>query len=130
MKKLAALPALRNIAMNSFSRHSGISVNYPQFKGDLRCHLFTKSLHRFTQFLDYFDLTVNIIVIVKIHWEGPNGHYLSCSYRGLFRAIRSFCLWLRKIGEAIMTWIYILCGIVSVGLLAYLVIALLKPELF
>ncbi|MHB1619222.1 MAG: K(+)-transporting ATPase subunit F [Sulfuricella sp.] len=29
-----------------------------------------------------------------------------------------------------MTWIYILCGIVSVGLLAYLVIALLKPELF
>lgn len=29
-----------------------------------------------------------------------------------------------------MTWLYILCGIVSVGLLAYLVVALLKPELF
>jgi K+-transporting ATPase KdpF subunit len=29
-----------------------------------------------------------------------------------------------------MTWIYILCGVVSLGLLAYLVIALLKPELF
>ncbi|MCE5182130.1 MAG: K(+)-transporting ATPase subunit F [Betaproteobacteria bacterium] len=29
-----------------------------------------------------------------------------------------------------MTWIYILCGIISVGLLAYLVLALLKPELF
>lgn len=29
-----------------------------------------------------------------------------------------------------MTWIYLLCGLVSLGLLAYLVIALLKPELF
>ena len=29
-----------------------------------------------------------------------------------------------------MAWIYILGGIVSLGLLVYLVIALLKPELF
>lgn len=29
-----------------------------------------------------------------------------------------------------MTWIYILCGVVSLALLAYLVVALLKPELF
>jgi len=29
-----------------------------------------------------------------------------------------------------MTWLYLLGGIVSVGLLVYLVIALLKPELF
>jgi len=29
-----------------------------------------------------------------------------------------------------MTWLYLLGGIVSAGLLVYLVIALLKPELF
>ena len=29
-----------------------------------------------------------------------------------------------------MTWIYLLCGAVSLGLLVYLVVALLKPELF
>lgn len=29
-----------------------------------------------------------------------------------------------------MTWLYILGGITSLGLLIYLVIALLKPELF
>lgn len=29
-----------------------------------------------------------------------------------------------------MTWVYILGAIVSLGLLVYLVIALLKPELF
>jgi K+-transporting ATPase KdpF subunit len=29
-----------------------------------------------------------------------------------------------------MTWLYVLGGVVSVGLLIYLVIALLKPELF
>ena len=29
-----------------------------------------------------------------------------------------------------MTWLYLLGGIVSVGLLVYLVIALLKPEIF
>ncbi|MDR3391735.1 MAG: K(+)-transporting ATPase subunit F [Sulfuriferula sp.] len=29
-----------------------------------------------------------------------------------------------------MTWLYVLGGIVSLGLLAYLIVALLKPELF
>jgi K+-transporting ATPase KdpF subunit len=29
-----------------------------------------------------------------------------------------------------MTWLYVLGGITSLGLLIYLVIALLKPELF
>lgn len=29
-----------------------------------------------------------------------------------------------------MTWLYILGGVVSFGLMVYLVIALLKPELF
>ena len=29
-----------------------------------------------------------------------------------------------------MTWLYALGGIVSLGLLVYLIIALLKPELF
>jgi len=29
-----------------------------------------------------------------------------------------------------MTWLYVLGGVVSVGLLVYLVIALLKPEKF
>jgi K+-transporting ATPase KdpF subunit len=29
-----------------------------------------------------------------------------------------------------MTWLYLLGGIVSAGLLVYLVIALLKPEIF
>lgn len=29
-----------------------------------------------------------------------------------------------------MTWLYVLCGVISVGLLAYLVAALLNPEKF
>lgn len=29
-----------------------------------------------------------------------------------------------------MTWLYVLGGIVSLGLLVYLIVALLKPELF
>lgn len=29
-----------------------------------------------------------------------------------------------------MTWLYVLCGALSVGLLVYLVAALLKPENF
>ncbi len=29
-----------------------------------------------------------------------------------------------------MTWLYILAGAIAVGLLIYLVVALLKPELF
>lgn len=29
-----------------------------------------------------------------------------------------------------MTWLYLLSGIVSLGLFVYLVVALLKPELF
>ncbi|MBY0579424.1 MAG: K(+)-transporting ATPase subunit F [Burkholderiales bacterium] len=29
-----------------------------------------------------------------------------------------------------MTWLYALSGIVSLGLFAYLIVALLKPELF
>jgi K+-transporting ATPase KdpF subunit len=29
-----------------------------------------------------------------------------------------------------MTWLYILGGVVSLGLLVYLVVALLKPEIF
>jgi K+-transporting ATPase KdpF subunit len=47
--------------------------------------------------------------------------------------LRSDCaadIWHRKTGEAIMTGFYILGGIVALGLIVYLVIALLKPELF
>ena len=29
-----------------------------------------------------------------------------------------------------MTWLYVLCGAISVGLLAYLIAALLNPEKF
>lgn len=29
-----------------------------------------------------------------------------------------------------MSWLYVLCGVVSVGLLVYLIAALLKPENF
>ncbi|MFZ4550418.1 MAG: K(+)-transporting ATPase subunit F [Aquabacterium sp.] len=29
-----------------------------------------------------------------------------------------------------MSWLYVLCGVISVGLLVYLIAALLKPENF
>lgn len=29
-----------------------------------------------------------------------------------------------------MTWLYVLCGVISAGLLAYLIAALLNPESF
>jgi K+-transporting ATPase KdpF subunit len=45
------------------------------------------------------------------------------------RPERAACARHRKIGEVIMTF-YILGGIVAIGLMVYLFIALLKPELF
>jgi K+-transporting ATPase KdpF subunit len=50
-------------------------------------------------------------------------HQFLCGQRG-------YRVRLRTPEEAVMTWLYILGGITSLGLLIYLVIALLKPELF
>jgi K+-transporting ATPase KdpF subunit len=48
---------------------------------------------------------------------------------GLLRAERAAGIWHRKIGEAVMTF-YIVGAIAAVFLMVYLVVALLKPELF
>jgi K+-transporting ATPase KdpF subunit len=64
------------------------------------------------------------------HWEQTNGLDLSIADLGLLRPERLVDSRHRKTGEAIMTGFYILGGIVALGLMVYLVIALLKPELF
>jgi K+-transporting ATPase KdpF subunit len=48
---------------------------------------------------------------------------------GFLRPERAAGIWHRKIGEVIMTF-YIVGGIAAVFLIIYLVVALLKPELF
>jgi K+-transporting ATPase KdpF subunit len=62
--------------------------------------------------------------------EKSNGLDLSFADLGLLRPERLVDSRYRKTGEAIMTGFYILGGIVAFGLMVYLVIALLKPELF
>jgi K+-transporting ATPase KdpF subunit len=57
------------------------------------------------------------------------GLVISIVDRGLLRPERTAGIRHRKTGEAVMTF-YILGGIVALGLMVYLVIALLKPELF
>ena len=39
-------------------------------------------------------------------------------------------LWLRTAEEIGMTWLYTLSGVIAAALFVYLIIALLKPELF
>jgi len=64
------------------------------------------------------------------HWGNLYGSVLSCAHFGGLWTVRIAGLRLRKITEVGMTWIYFVAGGVVVGLLIYLVIALLKPELF
>jgi K+-transporting ATPase KdpF subunit len=63
--------------------------------------------------------------------RASHGCRLSFSHRGVLAADCRHGPWLRIPFEGIeMTWLYILGGVVSVGLLVYLVIALLQPEKF
>jgi K+-transporting ATPase KdpF subunit len=62
--------------------------------------------------------------------EKEHGLDLSIADPDLHRPERAADIRHRKTAEAIMTGFYILGGIVALGLLVYLVIALLKPELF
>jgi K+-transporting ATPase KdpF subunit len=64
------------------------------------------------------------------HWENLYGSVLSCDRCGGLWPVGIVGLRLRKSTEVGMTWIYFVAGAVVVGLLIYLVIALLKPELF
>jgi K+-transporting ATPase KdpF subunit len=57
------------------------------------------------------------------------GLVLSIVDRGLLWPERAAGIWHRKIGEAVMTF-YIVGAIAAVFLMVYLVVALLKPELF
>jgi K+-transporting ATPase KdpF subunit len=62
--------------------------------------------------------------------EKEHGLDISIADPGLLRPERAADTRHRKTGEAIMTGFYILGGIVALGLMVYLFIALLKPELF
>jgi K+-transporting ATPase KdpF subunit len=57
------------------------------------------------------------------------GLVISIVDRGLFWPERAADIWHRKIGEAVMTF-YIVGAIAALLLVVYLVVALLKPELF
>jgi K+-transporting ATPase KdpF subunit len=59
-----------------------------------------------------------------------HGLVLSIINRGLLWLERAVDLRHRKTGEAVMTFFYIVGAIAAVFLMVYLVVALLKPELF
>jgi K+-transporting ATPase KdpF subunit len=48
----------------------------------------------------------------------------------LVRGLGGFGLWLRTAAEAVMSWIYVVSGVLALGVLIYLVVALLFPEKF
>ncbi len=49
---------------------------------------------------------------------------------GFLRHHGGIDLWLRSVEEIEITWLYLLSGIIAAALFIYLIIALLKPELF
>jgi len=58
------------------------------------------------------------------------GHPVFVSDFGFLRRNRRAGLWLRASAEAVMTLFYTIGAVVSLLLFVYLVVALLKPELF
>lgn len=96
----------------------------------VRFRIFIKSLYRRFQALPLFDLPVPRIGTTGTHWENLYGSVLSCAHCGGLWPVSTAGLRLRKITEVDMTWVYFVAGGVVVGLLLYLVVALLKPELF
>jgi K+-transporting ATPase KdpF subunit len=67
---------------------------------------------------------------VLSHKEQTNGLVLSTVDSGHLRPERVADIRHRKTGEAVMTFFYIVGAITALLLMVYLVIALLKPELF
>jgi K+-transporting ATPase KdpF subunit len=62
--------------------------------------------------------------------EVAHGYRRTCARRAAIRLDDRFGRRLRPVGRWKMTWLYILSGIVAVGLLVYLIAALLNPEDF
>ncbi|WP_297453931.1 potassium-transporting ATPase subunit F [Ferrovum sp.] len=108
-----------------FMRHDFFCL--PEERKD---RFFTKSLYRCFEALPHFDLLVPRMGTTGTHWENFYGSVLSCAHCGGLWFVGIAGLRLRKITEVDMTWVYFVAGGVVVGLLIYLVIALLKPELF
>jgi K+-transporting ATPase KdpF subunit len=66
--------------------------------------------------------------IILKHEESPDGYCLSRWNISIFHTGFQPRGRLQKTGRRTMTWLHILGGLVSVGLLIYLVAALLKAE--
>jgi K+-transporting ATPase KdpF subunit len=65
--------------------------------------------------------------------KGNRNDYGSCLYRHIgivFPADLAAAKIVRTIGRKIMNWLYLISAIIAVGLLVYLFVALLKPEMF
>jgi K+-transporting ATPase KdpF subunit len=67
---------------------------------------------------------------VLSHKELSNGLVLSAVDSGPLRPERAADIRHRKAGEVVMTFFYIVGAIAALLLMVYLIIALLKPELF
>jgi K+-transporting ATPase KdpF subunit len=62
--------------------------------------------------------------------RNDNGHHLHRCGIGIFSRNVSAAKIVRTIGRKIMNWLYLISAIIAVGLLVYLFVALLKPEIF
>jgi K+-transporting ATPase KdpF subunit len=60
--------------------------------------------------------------------EVPDGFHLHRRNRAHVSADGRSCRWLRQAGRVAMSWLYLSSGIVAVGLLVYLVVALVNAE--
>jgi K+-transporting ATPase KdpF subunit len=76
---------------------------------------------------------MRICLSFTVYTEGgdDDGRDLRGCVARLLCALSDARLWLRTFAaEALMSWLYVLSGLVSIGITIYLVIALLFPEKF
>jgi len=93
--------------------------------------ILSKILHFLLNFFQHFEIIQSIIESCSNHVRGNvNGLYLSRRHTSTLRLNGRICYRLRKARRYKVTWLHIVSAVVAVGLLIYLIAALLNPEDF
>ena len=100
--------------------------------GLIQFSVYLLNLNEIFTLRDIFFTPILLIFVIRWNqWRWNNGRIISCYGDHLFRIHRSAVKTLREgVGGSIMEIFYWIGGIVAFGLLVYLTIALLKPEIF
>ena len=93
--------------------------------------LFIVSMECDSEYLQHFYTSPTKVSRTNfLGWDLSDGYLIRGFDRSVLRAHCRAGLWLRASTEAVMTLFYAIGAVVSLLLFVYLVVALLKPELF